>query len=34
MNDINILILIINQPIDKSSTEINPFFVKLSCWAI
>ena len=28
-----ILILILNQPIDKSSAEISPFFVKLPCRA-
>ncbi len=27
------LILILNQPIDKSSAEISPFFVKLPCRA-
>ena len=27
------IILILNQPIDKSSAEISPFFVKLPCRA-
>ncbi len=27
------VILILNQPIDKSSAEISPFFVKLPCRA-
>ena len=29
-----LLILIFNQPTDKSSAEISPFFVKLPCRAI
>ena len=28
-----LFILILNQPIDKSSAEISPFFVKLPCRA-